>query len=135
MARPLTGQVVVKDNKGAGRVFAVRIWAYGQRHYLTLGAERDGWTEDRAHRFAVALAEDVKAKRWQPPSCRRAGHLTSAPLPADAAKAYAQIRKAAQEIDRVKEATQSAVVRLAAGQALSALYVAEDAVGRALRAV
>jgi hypothetical protein len=129
--------VVERASVKRGKVFAVRIRAYGERYFVTLGAEVDGWTLERAQAYADACAHDVRNKTWDPPARKRKrrpnGELTATPLTGDAAKAYGNIRRALQEIDRLRDGTSSAVVRLAAREALQALYVAEDAVGRALR--
>lgn len=41
MAREATGSVVEWQRRD-GRVFALRFRAYGRRHYVTLGSEREG---------------------------------------------------------------------------------------------
>ncbi|WP_249021039.1 site-specific integrase [Conexibacter sp. S30A1] len=65
MPREATGQVVVKDRKG-GKVYALRFRANGERQYLTLGTDAEGWNDLRA---AEALADElakVRAGVWRP---------------------------------------------------------------------
>ncbi len=47
MARPSTGQVVIREH-GNRRVFALRFGAHGQRHYVILGSPQEGWTKAKA---------------------------------------------------------------------------------------
>ena len=47
MASRQKGEVVERDWR-SGRGYALRFRAYGEREYLTLGYERDGWTYKRA---------------------------------------------------------------------------------------
>ena len=65
MARKATGQVVVVDRK-AGRTFAIRFRAYGQRHYVTLGTTDEGWTRHRAEAELANVLTDVRRGIWQP---------------------------------------------------------------------
>lgn len=135
MPRPLSGGVQKKALK-KGTMAYLRVTHEGRRYSLTLGLEEDGWTDERCEAFRKALVEDIKAGRWVPPTSVRKNRrlaLTAAPRARTADHAYSNIRKAAQALEQVRDATRSSVVRLAAKDALSALYVAEDAVGRALR--
>jgi len=50
--------------------YAIRITAYGQRQFVTLGTEEDGWTPARAELERQRIAEAVKAGVWQPPQPR-----------------------------------------------------------------
>ena len=43
MARPASGQVVIRQGK-QGKTFALRFRAYGERQYVTLGSDTEGWT-------------------------------------------------------------------------------------------
>jgi hypothetical protein len=47
MATNPTGQLL-KRKWRSGSTYAVRVHAYGRRHYLTLGSTKDGWTRPRA---------------------------------------------------------------------------------------
>src|SRR5919108_587677 len=47
MGRKADGQVIERRWK-AGRGYALRFLAYGERHYLTLGLKREGWSSERA---------------------------------------------------------------------------------------
>jgi integrase len=67
MARPSTGQVVVRDTKG-GRKFALRFTAYGKRRYVTLGTAEDGWTRDKAEAELRHVLADCERGIWQPAS-------------------------------------------------------------------
>ena len=65
MARPASGQVVVR--KGKGTSFALRFRAYGQRQYLTLGLDSEGWTRARAEEELQNVLADVRRGLWRPP--------------------------------------------------------------------
>jgi len=132
MGRPLSGQIIESPHKSRGRAYAVRIYIAGERRYFTVGYADSGWTRARARAVADKLARDVRdgwtAPRTPPPDTRQRREKP------DAATAYAYIRRAAQALDYLYESTDNAIVRLAARDALSSLYRAEDDVGRALRA-
>jgi integrase len=66
VARPATGQVVERSAAG-GRTFAIRFRAYGDRHYVTLGKERDGWTRGKAEVELANVLADVRRGLWKPP--------------------------------------------------------------------
>ncbi len=78
MARPATGQVVVRETR-EGRVFALRFRAHGRREYLTLGLAGAVWStgsrpdtrlseEGRAQRELEAVLREVDLGRWKPPA-------------------------------------------------------------------
>jgi hypothetical protein len=67
MARPATGQVV-ELRRQRGRVFALRLRAYGRRHYITLDAASRAEAETE---LANVLA-DVRRGIWQPSAPQRA---------------------------------------------------------------
>lgn len=52
----------------SGRGYALRFWAYGERHYLTLGLERDGWSRRRAEEELKNIMADVRRGFWVPPA-------------------------------------------------------------------
>ena len=64
MARPSTGQVIEPKN---GRAWALRFRAYGERHYLTLGSNDEGWNRERAERELRHVLADVERGIWRPP--------------------------------------------------------------------
>ncbi len=63
------GQVLERAWKN-GRSYAVRFLAYGERHYLTLGSERDGWSRKRAEQELQNILADVRRGLWIPPERR-----------------------------------------------------------------
>lgn len=65
MARAATGQVVERDGK-AGRSFALRFHAYGERKHQTLGSSADGWTRHRAEVELANVLADVRRGVWRP---------------------------------------------------------------------
>jgi hypothetical protein len=66
MARPATGQVVVRERR-TGRMFALRFRAYGDRQYVTLGTDAEGWTQQRAEVELQNVLADVRRGVWRPP--------------------------------------------------------------------
>jgi integrase len=66
MPKAATGQIVVKET-AAGRVYALRFRAYGQRQYLTLGTAADGWNHTRAQEELENVLADVRRGIWRPP--------------------------------------------------------------------
>jgi integrase len=70
MPRKPSGQVVERKWK-AGRGYALRVSAYSERHYVTLGLERDGWTRDRAEEELQNVLADVRRAIWIPPDRSR----------------------------------------------------------------
>jgi hypothetical protein len=80
--RPATGQVL-KPGKGQ-RSFALRVWAYGKREYITLGRPEDGWTLRQAQRELQVMLRDIDLGVWKPPGQspprrRRTRCFTSSP--------------------------------------------------------
>lgn len=70
MASRVEGEVKVRDWK-SGRAYALRFWAYGERRYLTLGFERDGWDWARAEEELANVLADVRRGIWVPPKKRK----------------------------------------------------------------
>lgn len=66
MAARSKGEVLERGGKH-GRVYALRFWAYGERRYLTLGSEHDGWTYTRAEEELANVMADVRRGIWVPP--------------------------------------------------------------------
>jgi integrase len=76
MARRPRGQVVERRWKG-GRGFALRFHAYGERRYVTLGLESEGWSTGRAAEELENVMADVRRGLWVPAgrrSPRAPGH-------------------------------------------------------------
>jgi hypothetical protein len=65
MARYATGLVVVRERK-AGRSFALRFRAYGERKFITLGTEAEGWDHKRAEAELERELAKVHAGVWRP---------------------------------------------------------------------
>lgn len=65
MGRQATGHVIPPD--ATRRSFAIRFWAYGTRHKITLGRPEDGWTWQKADRELAATLRDVDLGVWRPP--------------------------------------------------------------------
>jgi integrase len=70
MGRTAGGQVVQRRWK-VGRGYALRFLAYGERHYLTLGFENEGWTRKRAEEELQNILADVRRGIWIPPDRAR----------------------------------------------------------------
>jgi integrase len=66
MGRTADGQVIQRRWK-AGRGYALRFLAYGERHYITLGLETQGWTRKRAEEELQNVLADVRRGIWIPP--------------------------------------------------------------------
>jgi integrase len=77
MPAKTSGQVLERQWK-SGRGFALRVCAYGERHYVTLGLEADGWTAERAEEELQNVLADVRRAIWIPPDRnRRPDHANS----------------------------------------------------------
>jgi len=66
MAARSQGQVLERVWK-SGRGYALRFPAYGERQYVTLGLERDGWTRERAEQELANVLADVRRGIWIAP--------------------------------------------------------------------
>lgn len=62
-----TGQVVDKLTR-SGRSFALRFRAYGERRFVHLGYEKDGWTPGRADDELALIMAQVRRGVWAPPA-------------------------------------------------------------------
>ncbi len=62
--RPATGQVLKPGE--TQRSFALRVWAYGKREYITLGRPEDGWTLRQAERELQIMLRDIDLGIWKP---------------------------------------------------------------------
>ena len=70
MAGRSQGEVKVRDWK-SGRGYALRFRAYGERQYVTLGFERDGWDRGKAEEELQNILADVRRGLWVPPTKRK----------------------------------------------------------------
>jgi integrase len=70
MATRQKGEVLERDWK-SGRGYALRFSAYGEREYLTLGFERDGWTYERAEEELENILADVRRGIWVSPKKKK----------------------------------------------------------------
>jgi integrase len=66
MGRKKEGTVIERP-WSSGRTYALRFLAYGQRIYLTLGTEHDGWTRAKAEEELDNILADVRRGIWVPP--------------------------------------------------------------------
>lgn len=51
----------------SGRGYALRFLAYGERQYVTLGLESEGWNRERAQEELENILADVRRGIWVPP--------------------------------------------------------------------
>ncbi|MEI2702132.1 MAG: tyrosine-type recombinase/integrase [Baekduia sp.] len=58
--------MLVSETKAKGSSFALRFHAYGQRRYVTLGTEGEGWTHQKAQDELALVLAQVRLGRWQP---------------------------------------------------------------------
>jgi integrase len=86
MGHKTDGTVLVRKWK-SGRGFALRFLANGERHYLTLGSEHDGWTSEKAATELDNIMADVRRGIWVPPDRNKPKVVRSA---ADATPATQQ---------------------------------------------
>jgi integrase len=70
MARRPEGKVVERHWK-AGPGYALRFTAYGERRYLTLGLETEGWDHGKAEDELQNVLADVRRGLWVPPRASR----------------------------------------------------------------
>jgi integrase len=70
MAVRKEGEVKVRDWK-AGRGYALRFRAYGERQYVTLGYEHEGWDWDKAEEELQNILADVRRGLWVPPAKKK----------------------------------------------------------------
>ena len=93
------GQVLERTWK-SGRGYALRFPAYGERQYLTLGLEADGWSRTRAEEELQNILADVRRGLWIPPDKHHRdsngddnGHERDAPLFGPFARGLVAARK------------------------------------------
>ena len=85
MVEGSAGQVLERRRKG-GTIYALRFRAYGERHYVTLGGEAEGWTRSRARVELKRVMADVERGVWASPL--RRSRARRAPRPGDATPAF-----------------------------------------------
>jgi len=66
------GGVLVRERR-LGRGYALRFRAYGERQYLTLGFEHEGWDLAKAEVELQNVLADVRRGLWVPPKKKRRG--------------------------------------------------------------
>ena len=76
MATRAKGRVEERAWKN-GRGYALRFRAYGERHYVTLGMEGEGWTRQRAQEELENILADVRRGIWVPPERSKRASLTA----------------------------------------------------------
>ncbi len=70
MAGRPQGEVKVREWK-SGRGYALRFRAYGERQYVTLGFEHEGWDQGKAEEELQNILADVRRGLWVPPTKRK----------------------------------------------------------------
>jgi integrase len=82
MAAKAKGEVIETDLKG-GRSFALRFPAYGDRPYVTLGFDHEGWTPEAAQDKLEDILAEVRLGMWVPPKKKRRRREVDAVAPAN----------------------------------------------------
>ncbi|HEV3321457.1 MAG TPA: hypothetical protein VG147_04615 [Solirubrobacteraceae bacterium] len=68
MARPSSGEVTERPwADGTTATFGARVRAYGRRHRLTFGTNRQGWNRTRAEIALEEILQKVERGTWTPP--------------------------------------------------------------------
>lgn len=57
----------MSERNGGRRVYGLRFRAYGERQYVTLGSDKDGWTQETAENRCKDQLAKVRLGIWQPP--------------------------------------------------------------------
>jgi integrase len=76
MARPATGTVVRKPTK-QGTSFALKVRYRGERHFVHLGGEWEGWTEERVQHEREYIAAQIARGEWMPLAPSQAAAATT----------------------------------------------------------
>lgn len=84
MAARSKGHVEERSWK-SGRGYGLRFVAYGERQYVTLGLESEGWTRKRAEEELANILADIRRGIWVPPNRRRKARAGSVEAEAPAA--------------------------------------------------
>jgi integrase len=72
---------VVKRRGKRGPGYALRFFAYGERHYITLGSEAEGWDLRAAEEELSNIMADVRRGLWVPANRPRRRRQTEAAAP------------------------------------------------------
>lgn len=72
MASRAKGEVMEREWK-RGRGYALRFWAYGERRYVTLGSEHEGWDLGKADEELKNVLADVRRGLWVPAKKKKRG--------------------------------------------------------------
>lgn len=83
MAAKAKGEVIETPLKD-GTNFALRFPAYGERLYVTLGLDRDGWTPEKAQEKLDDTLAEVQLGIWIPPQKKRRKRSEADDAPVDA---------------------------------------------------
>jgi integrase len=65
MARPVKGSVE-RDDRWSSPTYSLRFTAHGERQWVRLGSEADGWTQARAEAELANVLADVRRGIWRP---------------------------------------------------------------------
>jgi integrase len=76
------GQVVERRWKH-GRGYALRFRAYGERQYLTLGTQSEGWTRKRADTELANILADIRRGTWIPTDRNKCNRAQRGDAPAE----------------------------------------------------
>jgi integrase len=68
MGRPATGQIRTNKRKDGSIFYSARVWAYGGRHTVKFGTDREGWTRERVQAKLVDIQTLIKLRLWEPPA-------------------------------------------------------------------
>jgi integrase len=82
MPRPITGQVTERPwADGKTTTFGARLYAYGRRHRLVFGTNRQGWNRTRAEIELESIQQQVIRGTWVPPETKTSTVQTDAERP------------------------------------------------------
>lgn len=71
MARPNSGEVTERPWKdGVTVTFGARVYAYGRRHRLVFGTNKQGWNRTRAEIELESIQQQITRGTWVPPEKR-----------------------------------------------------------------
>jgi hypothetical protein len=82
MPRPTTGEVTERPwADGKTVTYGARVRAYGRRHRLTFGTNRQGWSHTRANIELEDILQKVERGTWVPPGKRTSVKQSQRPRP------------------------------------------------------
>jgi integrase len=67
MGRPATGQIRTNVRKDGSTLYSARVWAYGSRHTIKFGTDREGWTRERVEAKLADIQALIKLGLWELP--------------------------------------------------------------------